>query len=575
MNGDWMEKAEGFVEEETQAVAPEQPLALAQLREQIFALFRNRRLLDTAGALALVGVTLALLLYYILGPSAGYFHSDCADSLFWANATVESGKVLDPDFGYAAILPFGSSLWMVPLIQIFGFGMQAQLISMCIFAVLFVGALYFLGRSMDWSRTWSAATAMVVSFALSQSDKLREIMWGHTIYYSLGLLGMFLLLGLVARAWRTQRKGMFWLWSGLAALLCAGLATDGFQVLALTAVPVLGAVVAERFFDNGSKLLSRENRKPLFVTVLCVLGMAAGVILLSLFTKGGKIGAGYATAYSNYSPMREWQSHVLGFLQQFLDLLGISVEEGTPLASLKSLVVAIRLFATLLILVAPLLLLASYRKISDRATRLLSLAHLFMSMILLFGYICGSLSSANWRLTPLLGSGVLTTVAWLRSLSKSYGMVGKRVCVLLLALLVVFSGVAAVQIADMEADYGRDNELFTLIQAMRDHNCGYGYATFWNAGAVTVLSEGEVTLRNVTVNNTGMYPYHYQSNKNWFTDAAPGERYAVVLSNYEWYSLSHHPNWISLTETHLTQSFETPQFKIFVFDCPPLPLLSE
>ena len=84
-----------------------------------------------------VAAALALVIYYILGPGEGYFHSDCTDSIVWANATVESGKIFDPDFKYAALLPFSASAWMVPLIRIFGYGMTAHNIAMIIFAVIF------------------------------------------------------------------------------------------------------------------------------------------------------------------------------------------------------------------------------------------------------------------------------------------------------------------------------------------------------------------------------------------------------------------------------------------------------
>ena len=85
----------------------------------------------------------ALAIYYILGPGEGYFHADCTDSLYWANASVESGSVFDETFRYAALLPFSGSAWMIPLIKIFGFGITAHNIAMVIFAVIFSAAVWF------------------------------------------------------------------------------------------------------------------------------------------------------------------------------------------------------------------------------------------------------------------------------------------------------------------------------------------------------------------------------------------------------------------------------------------------
>ena len=48
--------------------------------------------------------------------------------------------MFNPDFGYAALLPFGGTTVMIPLVAIFGVGMTAQHIGMAIFA-LFISKL--------------------------------------------------------------------------------------------------------------------------------------------------------------------------------------------------------------------------------------------------------------------------------------------------------------------------------------------------------------------------------------------------------------------------------------------------
>ena len=122
-------------------------------------------------ALPLFLLSLGILLYYIIGPSRGFFHSDCADSILWANATVESGKVFSEDFHYAALLPFGASLWMVPAVAVFGLSMRAQIFSMSVFAILFVAVLAFFFRSMRWSWKWTAAAVFSASILFFSASK--------------------------------------------------------------------------------------------------------------------------------------------------------------------------------------------------------------------------------------------------------------------------------------------------------------------------------------------------------------------------------------------------------------------
>ena len=65
-------------------------------------------------ALATLAASIGVVIYYICGPMEGYLHGDYTDTIYWANASYESGKILDPNFKYAGILPFSANIWFVP-----------------------------------------------------------------------------------------------------------------------------------------------------------------------------------------------------------------------------------------------------------------------------------------------------------------------------------------------------------------------------------------------------------------------------------------------------------------------------
>ena len=140
-----------------------------------------------------------VLIYYIAGPSLAVLHSDCTDSLLWSQAMVESGEILTEDFHYAALLPFGSPLWTVPILAICGYTVNAYVLSMSVFAVLFVLAAFSLFCAMKWARPVGAFASFCLSMLLSGSAKLREVMWEHVIYYSLSILLVMVLLNLCLR----------------------------------------------------------------------------------------------------------------------------------------------------------------------------------------------------------------------------------------------------------------------------------------------------------------------------------------------------------------------------------------
>lgn len=514
--------------------------------------------------------SLMVLLYYIIGPSKGYFHSDCADSLLWANAILESGKILTEDFGYAALLPFGSPLWMVPVLAIFGLTMRAQIVSMAIFAILFVGTMLFFFRSMKWDWKWSAISTFIVSMLLSGSMKLREIMWEHTIYYSLGVLLLFLLLGLLFRVLNSLdekgKRARFVIWSVLLAFISIGCGMDSFQIMVLTSVPVLGGLAAETFFDGETALFSAANKRKYYAAGLLLGGMVAGLLLYLIITKGGTISAGYENAYSGWSAMSVWQENADKFFTQYFSLLGIEITVKTSLFSLSSLVAILKLGGAMLILVCPALLLFRYRKL-DRMTKIVLLAHLISSFVILFGYVCGMLSAASWRLVPFIAGSVITTLLYIRSLFTEDGMVGKRIGILLVAVLLAFALLNARSILSIPRDYGADDDVYEICDTLEEKGYSYGYATFWNAGKMTLLSNGSVRVRNINADRNGITVYTYQSMKSWYEDQEGQETYFVMLSDSEYQAVERTEYWNRLlTENPPVDSFMHSGFRFFVFE---------
>ena len=482
-------------------------------------------------ALPLFLLSLGILLYYIIGPSRGFFHSDCADSILWANATVESGKVFSEDFHYAALLPFGSSLWMVPAVAVFGLSMRAQIFSMSVFAILFVAVLAFFFRSMRWSWKWTAAAVFSASMILSGSEKLREIMWEHTIYYSLGILLMFLLLGLLFRVlsspYEKGKRARFIVFSLLFLAVCIGCGTDSFQMIALTVVPVLGGLALYTFFDGETPLFSARNERKYYAAGLMVVGVLAGLLLLLIFTNFGEIYAGYENAYSNWSALSEWKTNAGKFFEQYFSLLGIEVVRS-PIFSLASIATLVKLGGALLLLLLPLVLLCRYTKIQDKYTKIALLAHWVLTAVILFGYICGMLAAASWRLTPFVGSAVVTSFLCVRHLVGESGSGGKRIGILLVVILLAFSPVNAKTVASIPADTGADDPIYTVIDELEERGLDYGYASFWNAGKTTLLSDGKLLVRNITVDASGVTPYLYQTSDRWYEDI-PGKEYYFLL----------------------------------------------
>lgn len=554
---------------------------------KILALFKKHWISALSVVLAIL--SLGICLYYIVCLSKGDFHSDCTDSLYWANATVESGKVFDENFRYAAMLPFSASLWFIPIIKLFGVTMRAQIIGMSVFLVLFTTAIWFMCRSMNWSVRATCSMISALLLILSGSEKLREIMWGHVIYYSLALLiicvGTGLVFrfekhfaGLVSSAKKKKSIAGAVIFGALTALLFAGNATNGFQMIAIATVPVLAGIFAERFFDGRQKLFSSSSIPAAVMILTVMVSTLCGLVILKLL-KGEKA-AGYTSVYSMFSGISDWYGNFTKLFSQFPELIGISIKKSDRMISKEAIVYLIRLAGMLVITVIPLVGLFGYKKLHDKGTRFVLWVHLSLTAVILFGYICGRISNANWRLTPIIGSSVMATVAifreWLDGIfpKKSTDEAEnnekcneKRVClrlgVILSAVIVMFGAVNFNEIRKMPRDY--EHPLEAVANDLEAHGLEYGYATFWRSQALTMLSDSKVRVRETLVKSDGVITDYYQSSRLWYEDQPGIDKYFIMLSDDELNTVGDSEYWQEITEKYLIENFETRGYNVFVF----------
>lgn len=515
-----------------------------------------------------VAVVFALVLYYIFGPSRGYYHSDDTDSLFWAQATYDSGKIISPNYNYAGILPFSANIWFIPLIALFGVTMKAQLIGMAIFALVFTLSVYFVCRSMKWGFPWCAVAICAMLLVLSSSDQLLDIMWRHVIYYSLSLLLLFVGMGLAFRAldlngfWDKNHPVGRVVWWPLLFLFTLCTATDGFQIVILSSLPIMVGMLGERIFDGDTRFFSRRN-KMMFATVI-IMGVAliAGTKLLSILK--GDVVAAYAEGHSVYTNMDNWIANLQGLPKQFLTLIGLDIQEGTKVSSLKSIGYMLRIAMGILLLVSPIILLAGYRRIQDRYTKILLFAHLVITAFILFGYIFGNLSNANWRWTPMVGSGALVSIACIRFLvhQKKAPM---RVGVIFCVLVVLFSALNFNIIRKKPVDYGQDGKYYVLARRLEEEGLEYGYATFWNAQVITLLSDSKVRTRSIAVTNSSITPDYYQSQYTWYLDQEGVEEYFIAFETAQYFSLKESAYWSKMS-SHVTRRFTVAGYFVVVMD---------
>ncbi|HOC34445.1 MAG TPA: hypothetical protein PLH98_15645 [Ruminococcus flavefaciens] len=501
-------------------------------------------------AFGVMMVSVVITLYYVIVASRNEFHSDCTDTLMWANASYESGSVYDPDFKYACFLPFGVNLIMQPLIHLTGLSLTTHILGMTGF-FLIITLMFFIMQNVIGTGARGAALGTAVFLAMTLSSrKLREIFWGHTIYYTLGIL--FLIIG-IALYFRIMTKGSslrrinakngdtsgmnysIALTACIFAVFIMLAATDGISAISIFALPLMAAIAAEYFLDMRNRLFSLN-------TLYMALRVAAVAVmtLLGIFLNNkliGDLSAGYQEANSMYSAMSTWSDHLRNLPTAWMSLLGVKSMEGQFLMQGLGLNNLFYIFNAVMLAVIPVIATIFYPKYGrskfGRAMRYWVWIHWAVTVIVLIGYICGVLAVAEWRLTPIVGTSLILSILFIRwAVTRKTAISRLSVILMLPALIVCCMNLS--NAASMPSDPHKRNDLFGLEEFLENMELENGYATFWQANSITVLSGNKVKVREVIINDGTVRKRFYQSSKKWYDDMEGKDEYFLLLTNSEY-----------------------------------------
>jgi len=513
------------------------------------------KIITLCSLLAIIIATV-LVLYYVIAYSKYEFHADFTDTIMWAQASIDARRLLNPDFYYAATLPFGGHLIMIPFVLIFDVSLTAHILGMVTFTLLFILGLILLGRAMRWSLPMISFFVSSTLLVLSLSAKLREIYWGHIIYYSLGILFMLVGLTLIFKTINhlDNKKPQLTLYilSAVWFFLCA---TNLLQSFIIFIVPALGSVILVRFFEVNEPLFSKRNLPYFQYVFICFLASCLGFMVGLILTKN--YGGTYADAYSTFSAPSEWMNNLHRFLNHWTSLLGVNVLDGQPFSNKVGIINLIKIMFSILLLVLPIIMIKSYRKL-DYYQKVLLLYHWIMTFLIMLGYIFGRLSAANWRLSPIVATSVITALSYIYYLFKDVKL--QRFGVVLASVFVIIIYLSA---STIKPDTNNNSDIFSVIDLLEEKNLTYGYATFWQANNITVLSNSKIKSRCIEIQNGSYNNCTYQTNKNWYKDQPNQSNYFLLLTKNEYNNLRiYNSHFVNTAQ----EKIEHENFVILVFE---------
>lgn len=508
-------------------------------------IYRVMKILSNASGFAALGI----VLYYIIFISKGFYHGDCSDTIMWAEAMVEGNTLMNPDFRYAALLPFGGNLIMAPFVAIFGYGMKAQIIGMVIFALLFTFTVTFFCKSANLNYSWCSITTAFVLLILCSSEKLREIFWCHIIYYSLGVFFLLLGLGLVLTILKKEKFSMvhyviLFIWTTLCSI-------NGSQSFTLYTIPVIGALIAERFFDRDTPFWSKKNSRHGLIVLNMGAAIVAGLILAKVINHGIK--ADYQEAYSGFDSKDDWVNNLLKLIPSFLNLCGVAPSDEV-LFSFSGILILLRIIGVLMILIIPIVMLFIYKKFEEQSYRIMLLCHVILSTLLIIGWTFGLLNAANWRLAPLVVTSSILSIMFIRWLFHKKDLLRFSVLLSIPTLIMLLLFTSEIQEVSTTKQSEANRKLVAVGNYLKSEGLEYGYATFWNSNSITLLMDSEVKIRCIGQSNGNLYARMYQTNINWYKDNSYPE-YFLLLSEGEYTNYYYSESFKEPMETQIFEDY--------------------
>ena len=155
---------------------------------------------------------------------------DYLEDVYWAKATLESNSLVNPDYNYVYLVPFGANLIMAPFVAVFGVSLLSNQLGMIVYFALYLSSLYYFASSIFDSNKERLYCISIVSLFIY--TLVGDGLLHHILAYGIGFVCLLCELGSMICIYKNRGKLavhyavliVFSLWASLNGLSVIGLA---------------------------------------------------------------------------------------------------------------------------------------------------------------------------------------------------------------------------------------------------------------------------------------------------------------------------------------------------------------
>lgn len=468
---------------------------------------------------------IAFLICYICFAYKYHFHADSAVANTLAQEIRDTGKFFPPKWRYA-----NGDVWVlflhaftVPVLAVLPNGYPAHAAVSLLGAALILAVVWQLCTVASMSRR--AHWAALALIACGVSPNMAENLFGQQAYGILFWIGALILVA----AWKffQIKARLRYAWAAVALLLIFLAAWGNPQrAFAYMVLPTLFGAVAAHLL--GTHAASAGPRGPsrgaiaLFAVAALIVSVLGAREQHAALALNEGLDLLVVPVWLSFDGMMH---NLLAALRGMLSLLGGLPQPGTPVVAAAGVLGAARFGAAIVVLC--LLPWGLWHALhSNHSGRVYVGAAAAMSLVVsLVIYLTTTVAKASdaesirYALPGLLGALLLLVPALVDDASGRF----KRAIGLLAAAVLVLSapfsyGLTDIGGLDMAAQDDA-NKTMATVRFLRGQHAQYGYASYWNAGSTTVLSDHTVKIRQIVIANGLPRPQRFLSSDTWYEPA--------------------------------------------------------
>jgi hypothetical protein len=477
------------------------------------------------------------VIFYNLYTYEVFFHSDSAFSNILVQEIKDSGSFFPPGMIY------GNELWIwdlhllfLPWLAIFGNSFFVHSLAGITNACLVAFVVIVLCRSVRIS--WLSLLFILSIIFSGISPAMGEYFFGQFCYgfmsSTIGFI-LFLVCRVIRSVEKQSYKNAFWALA-LICLLIILLVTQGIRGVLSYGGPLCVALLVFLFLET----LQSDNGKtpPIKRSVFLTFGAILIGILIGFFL-GESIRAQITVV--NAAPLKfvsnlyELTFNLKLAANCLIYLVGAQPLWDSSLFSLPWLYAAYALtLFSMIMFFLPLTGLIHYKKIDNQYCRFLLVFYFISSGMTFyyfsFGKVGVNVQSSRYFVVFLFLAVILSGLLLDQHIRRS-----KKV------FFTVFMALAPLYVTSyfvlVHPCFVLKNHKIDLVNALESRNIHYGYASFWNAHVLTVLSSFKTRINPVEINDwEGIKPMRWLSSEKWYEPDHYRGKTCIILTSSEYSS---------------------------------------